>query len=466
MADIAFHRKYRPLTINEYIGDSMRSILLNRFSDEDKLPQTILLYGMRGCGKTSAARLIAKEYLCLNKVDGHACGQCEMCREVEDKLIKGEAGVEAFGVQELDIASESGKAAIDSVLEEALIEPLPPLKYKILILDECHMATKQAQNRLLKIVEEPPKHLVFIFCTTDPEQLLDTLKSRCQLKIEVKKPSVEDLAQRLLQVCQSEGITTSLAALRIIAKKADRIPREALNILESIAKEFNGVVTIENVRKRTGEIASEIYTEYYSAANKSLEDIILFVKKLKDSNVALKDFIRGLTRFTLDSIYIRYGINIDEYPADYVKAVKEVFKVYKTDDLDFILQIIEHANKLISSDETKSELVVITTAMRLGKVKMLEGGLIDALEAAEKENRKSLERYRNIVNQERLESRRTIKKEVDSALLLSVFGEQVIEVKPDKEIEILKKNESKPEVEDADMLSDEELLAKFNIGKL
>lgn len=462
MAEIAFHRKYRPLTINEYIGENMRELLLNRFSDESKLPQTILLYGTRGCGKTSAARLIAKEYLCISKVDGHACGQCEMCREIEDKLIRGEAGVEAFGVQELDIATESGKAAIDSVLEEALIEPLPPLKYKILILDECHMASRQAQNRLLKIVEEPPKHLVFIFCTTDPEQLLDTLKSRCQLKIEVRKPSVDELAERLREVCEKEGIKTSLAALRVIAKKADRIPREALNILESIASEFGNVVTLENISKRTGEIASEVYRTYYKAANTSLEEIMLFVKELKDKNITYKDFIRGLTRFTLDSIYIRYGINLEDYPKEYVKSIKECFEMYTIDELDFILQIIEHANKFIDNDDTKAELLIITTAMRLGKIKLLEGGLMSELEKAEKENRKSLERYRDILAKEQRDSRKAVKVGLDSALLMSVFGGQVLEVKPQEEIRIIKERENEPETE-GNLLSDEELLEKFRI---
>ena len=208
------------------------------------------------------------------------------------------------------------------MLEDALIEPMYPYKYKILILDECHMATKQAQNRLLKIVEEPPKHLVFIFCTTNPDQLLDTLHSRCQLKIEVKKPSVDELANRLLWVCQQEKITTSMEALKMIAKKAERIPREALNILEDVAKNCGNQVTLETIRSRTGEVAAEIYMQYYQAANDSLEKVMLFNKSLKEQNIPPKNFIRGLTRFTLDCINIRYAIGIDEYPMEYVNAVK------------------------------------------------------------------------------------------------------------------------------------------------
>ena len=226
MTEVAFHRKYRPKSIDEYIGEDIKKVIINRFRrNEASYPQTILLYGPLGTGKTSMARLLALEYQCLEKVDGRPCGKCEMCLEIQEKLIRSEAGVEVPGVQELNVASDSGKAAMEEMLEDALIEPMYPLKYKIIILDEVHMATMQAQNLLLKIVEEPPKHLVFIFCTTDPDKLLGTLKSRLQLKIEVIKPSIDELANRLLEVCKSEGITTSMDALKLIARRESRIPR-------------------------------------------------------------------------------------------------------------------------------------------------------------------------------------------------------------------------------------------------
>lgn len=461
MADIAFHRKYRPRNIAGYMGDEIKDILLSRFSDESKYPQTILLYGTRGCGKTSAARLIAKEYHCINKIDGHACGKCEMCLEIEERLINSQVGVDVQGVQELDIASDSGKAAIDEVLEDALIEPMYPYKYKILILDECHMATKQAQNRLLKIVEEPPKHLVFIFCTTDPDQLLDTLNSRCQLKIEVKKPSVDELANRLLWVCQQEKITTSMEALKMIAKKAERIPREALNILEDVAKNCGNQVTLETIRSRTGEVAVEIYMQYYQAANDSLEKVMLFNKSLKEQNIPPKNFIRGLTRFTLDCINIRYAIGIDEYPMEYVNAVKKFFSMYNSEELDALLQIVEYANKFIDNDDTKAELIITTTAMRIGKLKLLAVGLTNERLEAEKENKRSLDNYKKRIDQEKEESKKVIQKKIDSPLLVSVFGKNVSEVKAGPNLEVIEDDDDGDE-ENSRALSDEELLSWFS----
>ncbi len=461
-AEVAFHRRYRPNSITEYLGENIKSIIENRFYTQNTYPQTILLYGTRGCGKTSLARLMALEYHCIDKVDGRACGKCEMCLEIQEKLIQSQAGVETFGVQEVDIASDGGKAAMDSILEDALIEPAYPLKYKVIIMDECHMATPQAQNRLLKIVEEPPEHLVFIFCTTDPDRVIGTLKSRCQLKIEVRKPTIDELVGRLLVVCKQEGITTSMEALKIIAKKSDRIPREALNLLESVAKDCGNRVTITDIREKTGDVAAEIYMEYFQAANKSLESIMIMNRKIKDENISPRDFIRGLTRFTLDCIYIRYAIAIEDYPLEYVKQVKKFFSVYNSEELDYLLQIVEHASKLVDTDDTKAELVITTTAMRIGKLKLLGIDLSREGEQSKKENKSSIKKYRDRVRDEQEASKQVAGVNVDSALLLSVFGKQVKEITGG--INILDNSTSSidgTDMADSVSISDEELLKLF-----
>lgn len=464
-ANISFARKYRPRTFQEYLGPTIRQVLSNRFSDPKNFPQTILLYGTRGTGKTSAARLIAKEYHCLNRIDGHACGHCEMCEEIDNKLISAEAGVTAMGVQEVDIASENGKASIDNILEDALIEPMYPLNYKVLILDEFHMATKSAQNRLLKIFEEPPKHLVFILCTTNPENILDTILSRCQLKIEVKKASINELAERLLYVCQSEGIKTSMEALRIIAKKADRVPREALMLLESIAKNFNYEVTIENIQKQTGDVSSKVYIDFYRAANNSLEDILAFNKYLKENDITAEKFLTGLTRFTLDCLYIKYAINIEDYAPEYIKAVKEIFKTYNSDDLDTLLQIIEYAVKLIDSNDTKAELIITTTALRISKVKLLAGGLVNQDTQAEKENKASMLAYKGLLKEDEENSRKIANTKVTSSLIVSTFGKDTEAVSSDYQPLIIDNN---TDIDDTSTdnnrtLTDEELMDLFKI---
>ncbi len=351
-----------------------------------------------------------------------------MCKEIEDRLITTEAGVVAEGVQELDIANESGKAAIDAVLDDALIEPLG-LPYKILILDECHMATKAAQNRMLKIMEEPPNHLVMILCTTDPEMLLITVRSRCQLRLEVRKPSIDMMANRLLEVCKAEGITTSMDALKLIAKKRDRVPRDSMNLLESVAKNY-GKVTVDFVKAETGERDSEVYMDYFRSAKKGLEDILLFNIKLKELDIAPKKFIEGLTRFVLDCLNLKFAINVEEYPVEYVKFVKEVFSGYRAEDLDTLMQIIEHANKMIRWDESAAELCISTTAMRISKLKLLSVGLQRVQEDCKKEISRGDKKHVDMVRQEQND----VKPEkigIDNALLVSTFGRGVSEVKAD-----------------------------------
>lgn len=464
--NISFARKYRPKNFKEYLGDGVRQILENRFSSEGNFPQTILMYGTRGTGKTSAARLIAKEYHCMNRVDGHACGKCEMCREIEENLISSEAGVSVMGVQEVDIASESGKANIDNILEEAMMEPMYPLRYKVLILDEFHMATKQAQNRLLKLFEEPPKHLVFILCTTNPENILDTITSRCQLKVEVKKASVDALADRLLYVCKQENIETSMEALRVIARKADRVPREALMLLESVAKNFGYKVTIDNIQKQTGEVSTQLYMEYYRAANKSLESIMSFNKKLKELDISAKMFIGGLTRFTLDGLYIKYAIGIEDYPPEYVKGIKELFKLYNSVEFDTLLQIIEYAVRSIDSDDTKAELLVTTTAMRIGKVGLLSKGLQRQDIEASKENKASMVAYKGLIKEDEEKSREIQLDGADANVLLSIFGKETQELKgaviedDGKSVELDNSTSS-----DDKHLSDEDLIKIFKSYK-
>lgn len=395
----AWYRKYRPKTIDDYMGDYIKRIVNARFRDRSILPQVIMLYGTKGCGKTSFARIISKYYLCENPIDGKPCESCEMCETINNVLIAGESGIEVPGIVEIDATIANGKEAIQNIIDDALIEPMYG-NYKILIFDECHMITPQAQNSLLKIIEDIPSHLVCIFCTTNPEKVLGTIHSRCQLKIEVKKKSVDELANRLLYIAEQEGLETSLEALKIIAKKADRIPRDAINLLETIAKNYGNIVNIDNVREYIGDIASELYINYIKASKKGLEDILIFVNELKKKEIDIGNFLYGLTRFILDSMYIKYAINIEDYPIEYVKQIKNLFKNYKDNEFDGLLEIIENAYKAIGNNEVRNEFILVLAATKIGKVELISKGLNNEVDVAKKENDMSLKNYRNIKNEE------------------------------------------------------------------
>lgn len=401
----AWARKYRPYKIDDYLGNDIKNVVHARFRDKTALPHVLMLYGTRGCGKTTFARIIAKYYLCINPIDGEPCEQCEMCNTINEVLIPGNFGVECPGVYEVDATTANTKEEIQRIVEDAVQPPMFG-EYKIIIFDECHMITPQAQNSLLKILEDIPSHLVCIFCTTDPDRVLQTIHSRCQLKLEVRKKSVEELANRLLYIAQQEGLKTSPEALKLIAKKADRIPRDAINLLERVAKSNGNTVNIEAVLRETAAVADELYVEYIESANKSLEDILLFNQKLKEKDVSAKRFISGLTRFVLDAMYIRHGINIEDYSKEYIDAVNKLFKHYKSSEFDTLLQVIEYAYKMMGDDDIKNELIITTTAMRIGKIGLLASGLQGEAARAEAENKMSMQEYRKKVEEE-IESQMT-----------------------------------------------------------
>lgn len=399
---LAWTRKYRPRSFDEYMGDNVKNLIVNRFKDPDSIPQTVMLYGTRGTGKTSMARLLSKEIHCLNKVNGRACEQCEMCQMIDEYISSTEAGATCDGIVEVDAATTTGKNDINDIISELLQPPMYPLKRVVAILDECHKLSNSAQNSLLKVIEEPPPHLVFILCTTDPDDVIATIHSRMQVKIEVRKKTVDELARHLLDIGEKEKLKISLEACQLIAKKSDRVPRESINLLETVAKNF-GKVTIEDVLATIKDIGNDVYFEFFRAANTSLEDILIFNKSLKDRDIDTQKFMSGLARFVLDSLYIKYGISMEDYDKDFAKSAKELFEIYSSNDLDTMLHVVESAALSLCADENKNELILTTTAMRVGKIKLIASGLGNEAGAASAENRKSLSEYQKQLKKEQSE---------------------------------------------------------------
>ena len=288
-----------------------------------------------------------------------------------------------MGITEINAADTNGKDAINEIIEEALIQPIYVTK-KVLIFDECHQLSKAAQNSLLKLIEEPPSYLVFILCTTEPNLVIDTIKSRMQLQIEVKKQSIESLCERLLYISNKENLKVSKEALRVIVKYCDRIPRESIMLLENVAKTYNNEVTLETVQNMIGGSLSELYIKYFECANDSLEKVLQFNSEFKETDITIKKFISGLIRFVLDSFYIKSGINIEDYPVEYIKKIKRLFSIYNSEDANNLLEILEKAIVSLDDDNNKSELILINTAIRISKVKYMTSS-----DLSKEENRKS-----------------------------------------------------------------------------
>lgn len=398
----SWYTKYRPKTMHEYAGDRIKKVVEQRFKNKEDFPHTILISGTRGCGKTTFARIISKYYLCENPhEDGTPCEECAACNEINEVLINGESGIEVSGVTEVDATIANGKESIQNIIDDAKIAPMYT-KYKIIIFDECHMITPQAQNSLLKIVEDIPPHLVVIFATTNPEKVLDTIKSRCQLKLEARRQTVDDMAKRLNEIAEAENLTVSQKALEIIAKKGDRVPRECINLLESIAKQYDGEVTVENISDYLGDIGTDRYVQFFKAANSGLEDVLTYISDLRTADLKATDFLSNLMAFVMDAMYIKHGLNLDEYTPEFVKQIKVIFDYYESQDFDMLLQLLEQAYRDLDTDANskKNEVVLTILAMRIGKIQLLASGLAYEQSEAIAENKISMTEHNKLVKKD------------------------------------------------------------------
>ncbi|MBP5314194.1 MAG: DNA polymerase III subunit gamma/tau [Eggerthellaceae bacterium] len=236
----ALYRKYRPRDFGELVGqDHVQKTLINAL-EQDKVSHAYLFCGSRGTGKTTTARVLAKALLCKNAKGAHPCGECEDCQSI--------ATGNHPDVYELDAASRTG---VENVREEIINRvSYAPTKsaYKVYIIDEVHMLSTAAFNALLKTLEEPPAHVIFILCTTDPQKVPETIQSRCQ-RFDFKRISDEDIIMRLYEVCAAEGIKSpQRSALELIASRAEGGMRNALTALEQVIAFGQGSITEEAAR--------------------------------------------------------------------------------------------------------------------------------------------------------------------------------------------------------------------------
>ncbi|PGF05102.1 DNA polymerase III subunit [Bacillus toyonensis] len=331
-------RRYRPKSMDEYKGnEDLKKALFSWLRNINK-PQAILLRGATGGGKTSMARIVAKEYLCEDRDEEKgACGVCYNCRMMEDYIETGSTDG-LMGVHEINASKDSGISAINSVLEDAQYTS-PTGEWKIYILDECHRISIPAQNSLLKLVEEPPENVLFMFCTTDPEKMLDTLLNRCNIKLDVKKPSEEQLTQILLDICVKEGISYDRKGLSLIVDRSELVIRQALMDLENV------IVQTESaehrfVSKIFDKHPNSLYFDFYRALLKhDTHQFVSIIHKVK-TKMTVQEFVKNLTNFTKRGIYIWNGVNLEGITENELRNMKELFKQFKLEELALMIEFL------------------------------------------------------------------------------------------------------------------------------
>lgn len=233
----ALYRKYRPQTFDDVVGQMAITQTLKAQVSTGRLSHAYLFTGSRGTGKTSSAKILAKAANCLNPQDGNPCNCCEACRTIDSGAC--------MDVLEIDAASNTGVDNVRDLRDDAIYSP-SQVRMRVYIIDEVHMLSQAAFNALLKIVEEPPEHLLFILATTELHKVPATILSRCQ-RFSFRRLSQEDIASRLHYVAYQEGIELNDSAARVIARLADGGMRDGLSLLDQCASAIGGELTAERV---------------------------------------------------------------------------------------------------------------------------------------------------------------------------------------------------------------------------
>ena len=320
-----FHQKYRPNNLDELVGQKFISITLKQALLTKKIAPAYLFNGPRGTGKTSSARIFAKSLNCqaFDQPTITPCCKCDLCRQITDGS--------ALDIIEIDAASNTGVENIREIIERARFAPTQA-RWKVYVIDECHMLSTAASNALLKTIEEPPSRVVFILATTNPERVLNTIKSRCQ-KFDFRRISPSDIFQHLSEIAEKESIKYEVQALKMIAKRSNGGMRDAQSLLEQLNLLPEGI-TINNIQNLLGEVSeSELTNLIKSLVENNPESLIDTCNKLYDAGneplqiiIGLLNITRDLLLHTTNNKYSELYYTSDEFRDELDKISKTINK--------------------------------------------------------------------------------------------------------------------------------------------
>ena len=339
MSYTALYRKLRPKNFEQVIGQDVIVKTLKHQLESGRITHAYLFCGTRGTGKTSTAKIFAKILNCQNPILQKPCGNCKMCIAIEQNI--------SLNVIEIDAASNNGVDDIREIREEVKYTP-PEGKYKVYIIDEVHMLYIGAFNALLKTLEEPPSHVVFILATTDPQKIPITILSRCQ-RFDFKRISNKIMFDTIKQYMIDENIEIEDEAIKYIVKISDGAMRDALSIIDqTISFFYNQKITLNKVLEITGSVDNSIFLKLIKALiDLNSNDCILIVNSLIENGRDIFQFVMDFIAYIRNIIVVILAKESKEIIDISYENVEEIKQISQKSDIHFFLKIIDSFSAIL-----------------------------------------------------------------------------------------------------------------------
>ncbi|MCL2220447.1 MAG: DNA polymerase III subunit gamma/tau [Chitinispirillia bacterium] len=340
MAYIVFARKYRPLGFDDMVGQEHVVDTLRRAITNNRVAHAYIFTGTRGVGKTTSARILARALNCEKGPTAEPCGVCEACKNI----LNGSS----FDVMEIDGASNNGVDDIRELRDNIGYSSMTG-RYRVIVIDEVHMLTKNAFNALLKTLEEPPKNVIFILATTEPHKIPATIHSRCQ-RYDFRRVSAERLVEHLAKICGKEGVKFEKSALTLVARQAEGSVRDSLSLLDQVCSFCQDGLSEKEVREVLGLVGTDVYRKLMADIKaKDQAPALESVQKVLFDGYDLHEFVMGLQEHLRNLLFSRIpgalesrGLDIE---AGEAKAFADEAKGFAEADLLRMAEIVKKAEQ-------------------------------------------------------------------------------------------------------------------------